>query len=882
MANFLDKIRDAEFSRRQFLKGAAAATAAVTGLGMGAYADENTLAETAAPVEHSPIVNPEEGGKWVSAACWHNCGGQCMNKVMVKDGVVVRQKTDDTHPDSYEYPQQRACAKGRAQQKQCFGADRIKYPMKRKHWEPLTGGDRELRGQDEWERITWDEAYKYVADEYRNIIEKYGSSAILVPGWLSMGEVPVLNYLGGHVSTWDSCSYGSYVQDCGMYGMSGGDDSGNDRMDMTNAEYVVLVGANPAWTGLGTPALALSHAVSNGTKLVVVGPSCNATAKAMDAKWIPCRPGTDTALMLGIAYEMIRQDVVDYDFLNKYTLGFDADHMPEDVELKENYKDYLMGEYDGIVKDAAWASAITGVSEEDIAYLATVLGKDNKTWFIHGYAPARINGGENFPQGFMTVGLMGGHVGKPGHAVSAASEGGSFNTGASLVNSGSTGVSTPDNPIDDEIAAPDVWDAVLSGHYTHVGDGWIGYRDGGERDIDIHMVDFEFEGNFLQTGPNMTKGIEAIRKMDCVIARGMYLTTGCRYADIILPITTRWEREGGFSKSQREWLNVYSRVTEPLYEAKSDQEIDKGLMEALGYDPAELYQISEKAQFFNQILGCTVINEAGDGYEPLVTVTQEDIDEWGVAEELTAAGMEPMPQEGRISVNDFIAQGGYQVPRAEGDNYGHIGYAEFVADPEANPLPSASGKFEICCQAKVDTFNMLRINAGKEIKPYANYFVPETGYEHTFKDNDISGEKGEYPYIVYNPHYIGRSHSVFDNNVWLRDTFSDPVFISRADAAEKGIETGDTVLIYNQYGKIVRRASVVSSMIPGVIGIPHGSNVNMDEANQIDRGGADNILIGTPSNGFAVSGYNNNNCNFEKYTGEALAERRDIPVAMAE
>ena len=54
-------------------------------------------------------------GTWVTAACWHNCGGRCLNKALVKDGVVIRQKTDDTHEDSPDYPQQRACVRGRAQ-----------------------------------------------------------------------------------------------------------------------------------------------------------------------------------------------------------------------------------------------------------------------------------------------------------------------------------------------------------------------------------------------------------------------------------------------------------------------------------------------------------------------------------------------------------------------------------------------------------------------------------------------------------------------------------------------------------------------------------------------------------------------------------------------
>ena len=122
MAKLMNELLNAKINRRQFLKGSTAATAAVAALGMGLSVNETALAETA----HAPIVDHDAGGQWISAACWHNCGGQCMNKVLIKDGGVVRQKTDDTHPDSPDYPQQRGCVRGKAQQQQCFGPDRIK------------------------------------------------------------------------------------------------------------------------------------------------------------------------------------------------------------------------------------------------------------------------------------------------------------------------------------------------------------------------------------------------------------------------------------------------------------------------------------------------------------------------------------------------------------------------------------------------------------------------------------------------------------------------------------------------------------------------------------------------------------------------------------
>ncbi|NHX34121.1 dimethyl sulfoxide reductase subunit A, partial [Escherichia coli] len=79
--------------------------------------------------------------------------------------------------------------------------------------------------------------------------------------------------------------------------------------------------------------------------------------------------------------------------------------------------------------------------------------------------------------------------------------------------------------------------------------------------------------------------------------------------------------------------------------------------------------------------------------EPLITITQADIDEWQVTGK---------PQQGRTTLNEFLTVGKYQVKRTSGDNYGYIAYEDFIRDPQANPRPTPSGKFEIYCQTLVE------------------------------------------------------------------------------------------------------------------------------------------------------------------------------------
>lgn len=124
-------IKETILSRRSFLKWSSA---------LGGAAVVASGVDTRLNVLEAAQATAESTDAWIPAACWHNCGGRCLIKAHVVDGVVTRVKTDDTHPDSADYPQQRGCPRGRSQRLQVFGPDRLKYPMKRKNWEP--GGGR--------------------------------------------------------------------------------------------------------------------------------------------------------------------------------------------------------------------------------------------------------------------------------------------------------------------------------------------------------------------------------------------------------------------------------------------------------------------------------------------------------------------------------------------------------------------------------------------------------------------------------------------------------------------------------------------------------------------------------------------------------------------
>ncbi|WP_019850301.1 molybdopterin-dependent oxidoreductase [Desulfitobacterium sp. PCE1] len=871
MVNLFKKITEKQISRRTFLAATAAGTASLALAGCG-----TALAPVGAEYD-AAAINGE--GEWIPAACWFNCGYKCYNAALVVDNVVVRQKTDDTEPDSFSKPQLRGCLRGRAQQQQAFGADRLKYPMKRKHWEPLTGGDKSLRGKDEWVRISWDEALDYVAAELKHVKEKYGNSSILMPTWGSnmCDFYNTISAFGGYADVDDTSSVGTYKYGGGMVGIhNGGYGDANDRLDLLNCDTIVLYGCNPAWASAGLPSHNLIHAKEAGAKFIYVGPSYNESANLTDAKWIRVRPGTDTAFLLSVAYVMITEDdpltnpLLDWDFLNRCTVGFDANHMPADAKLDENFKDYVLGKYDNHPKTPEWASEISGTPVEDIIWFAQEMHKDKKVSILHASAPARCNNADDFPQLLMTIAAMGGHYGKPGHSCGSGQYYCSTNGGPNLIRMGASGAPVIPNSCKEVITAPELWDAVLNGKYNRTGTTWEDFSSlwdptyMGERDIDIRVIIHSWR-NTLQTTQGVGKGIEAHRKVDFVFSCAYSLNISAQYSDIVLPIVTQWEKQSTYTyltSYNRDMQFFPSRVMEPLFEAKSDQWIAVELGKRLGIDVNQAYPLSEEQQYFNCIAGTTVINKEGTDYETLVTITAEDLAWW----EQKYGKVDGKPQQGHIGLRELMEKGIYKVERHEGDNYGAITYEAFVKDPEKNPLTTNSGKFEIYCQTKADIINRM---GRSTLKPYPSYVQPLNGYEQSFKDWDKK-IKGDYPYQVTNPHYLRRAHTGFDYLPWLREAMPNPVFISAVDAEEKGIKDGDTVLLTNPHGKVLRQASVSQRLMPGYIELPHGTWLELDEKTGIDKSGSDNYLCHPQTSGQGVSGYNTTLANLEKYEGEPL------------
>lgn len=786
-------------------------------------------------------------GQWVTAACWHNCGGRCLNKVLVVDGVVVRQKTDDTHVDSPDFPQQRGCPRGRSQRQQVFGVDRLKYPMKRKNWEP-GGGNKELRGKDQWVRISWDEALAIVASEAKRIKEKYGNSAIFIPSGFEMQRV--LSLYGGYAERWGQVSWGAwpgvYPFITGMKTPQGGDTEGNDRFRLRKSKLIILWGANPAVSSNGNPAYNYLQAKKAGAKFIVVDPLYTDSARVLADQWIPCRPCTDTAMILGMIYHVVINNLHDQLFLDTYCVGFDAGHMPAGADPKENFKDYILGTYDGQPKHPEWASEICGVDPAVIRNFAEEYASSKPAAIITGGAPARINNGEHLPHAMLTLGFVTGNHGIPGSGVSPCMHNKATYAGPDLVRPGFNGIESIANPLCHiKINNGEMWDAVMTGQYI-AGKGEI-------RDINIQMI-CHGSASCLNQRSGTTRGIEAHRQVEFVVAQNYVLNTDAQYADIVLPVVTQWETEGGgFAPgSNTEIVIFYSKVIEPLYEAKPDIWIAREIGKRLGLDSDKIDPIPPKQAVFNQIAGAQVIKPDGSGYEKLITITEED---------LSGLGVQGTPQTGRIPYKEFVEKGIYQVPRSPGDNLEYTTFTAYIEDPEKNKLQTVSGKFQIHSQ---ELSNYIKAFGWTTKSPIPVYEPTREGYEEGLKDG--------YTHQLVTIHYQRRSHSVFDNVPWLREMFPQEFWINADDAGKQGIKNGDIVKIIGRKGAFFRPAYVTERIMPGVVAVGEGAWVEIDEKSGLDKAGSANILYGPVATGQGHTGYNSCNVKIEKYHGELLPD----------
>ncbi len=506
---------------------------------------------------------PDDEVRVVRATSSFDCGGRCPLRLHVKGNVIVRVEGDDAE----EPAQLRTCLRCRAYRQHIHHPERLMYPQKR------IGA----KGEGKFARITWDEALDRLAGELRRVRDSYGNGAILLMtggGYLAAlhrggnAAQRLLNQFGGCVTHYGNISSeGAVWASLTQYGSVM---VGHSREDMLNSKLILLWGWDPARMISGTNSMYhLIRARENGARVIAIDPRYHDTAATAAHEWIPIRPGTDTAVMVAMAYVMIQENLHDPVFLDRYTVGFDQ------------FKAYVTGKEDGTAKTPAWAAQISGVPAERIARLAREYASTRPAALMDCQGPARSAMGEQYNRCAATLCAMTGNVGRPG-----GSAGGGL-MGIPIAHMfRNPGIPAGKNPF--ELQGPkvkgtlDIRERVIKRiHINTLFDAILQGQKGGYP-TDIRMA-WSMCNNYLNQTGNSNKAARALQKLEFFAVQELFMTAQARYADLLLPVTSAAER----SDLMRPWPSgpyfmFSNRALEPLGECKSDLDITAELAERLG------------------------------------------------------------------------------------------------------------------------------------------------------------------------------------------------------------------------------------------------------------------------------------------------------------
>lgn len=810
-------------SRRGFLKGATAGAAALGAGGLVSLARP----QDARAFAYEPYPRDDDL-QTVVTSCAHNCGSRHMLVAHKKGDVIVRLSTDDGRyqadghfgKDTFAEPQLRACLRGRSYRQRIYSAERLLHPM----------GRVGKRGEGKFKRISWDEALDYIAKKMVEIRDTHGPTALLDQSYAgaSYGVLHksdqiegllgrFLGMFGCRTSSWSVPSYqGTTTSSRWTFGTI---EDGNEDDAFAHSKLMIMWGWNPAYTFHGGNTFYYMRlAKQRGCRFVLVDPQYTDSAAAYDAWWIPIRPNTDAAMMAGMAHYIFVNELQDQDFIDRFVQGMDAGTMPAwaatSANGRENFKDYILGTYDGQPKTPEWAEGICGVSAADIRKLAHMFATTKPAALKASWAPGRNAYGEQYNRMAAALQAMTGNIGVLGG--SAEGVGKAWHAEA---------VAYPY----DQYA--NTWFAsIKSDRWAHC---VLNYPNLKREELGLWPREDNLDGvipnikgifwhgsDWLNQLTNINKELEAIRKLELVVCMDSTITPSGLWADVLLPVATHFERHDVALPWYKGHYYIHRpKVIDPLGESRSDFQIFTELAWRIGGETfGKAYNPKASRDYFDNP---DAVDEAylRDWWNNKVRPHQHVSMDW----------------------EEFKRRGVYKFKLEQP----HVAFREQIE--QGKPFETPSGRIEILSSQLAGISDWTRTMYGYHIPSIPKWIEPWESLN--------SPKTSKYPFHLISPHPRWRTHSIFNNCSWLRETYEQEVTLNASDARRLGIKTGDVVEVWNDRGKVVVPAYVTERLMPGVAVIYEGSWMDLDE-NGIDRSGNPDFLTldePSPAGSFAYN-----------------------------
>lgn len=486
----------------------------------------------------------------------------CGMDVYIKDDKIIKVEGTKDH----KLNKGLLCTKGLASKEYVYSERRIKTPLRRV-------GE---RGEGKFESITWDEAYKEIANRLKSTKEKHGPEAV---SFYSGCEKWYRTFLRRLAYSFGSPNYGSESSTCATSakmawlstaGMLG-------RHDIKNAKTYLGFSLNQYYSRY-INALDVEAAKERGMKIIVVDPRVTPTTNKVADIHLQIKPGTDGALALGMANMLIQNGWIDKEYIDNYVHGFE--------EFQEYVKQF----------DIKTVERITGVNGQKLIQAVKLMAENLPVSIHESVAPIvhHINGMQNY-RAMIALSALTGCYDKLGgnipRKITFAYQ--------------TAGFDTMESEFIQSVKPQNVPPAVGSERFP-LWEELVGEMQA----VDLARQVLEEEpypvkalvafGMNYRMFQDDEKFIEAFKKLDFYVDVDLFMTDSAKYADIVLPACTTFERDE--FKIYRGGYAIYTQpVIEPLYQSKSDVQIISELANALelddellrsGYDKCIEYIIS--------------------------------------------------------------------------------------------------------------------------------------------------------------------------------------------------------------------------------------------------------------------------------------------------
>jgi anaerobic selenocysteine-containing dehydrogenase len=487
----------------------------------------------------------------VHTVCSHDCPDSCGVLVTVDSltGRATKIQGDPAHPVTRGF----LCGKVAKYLERVYSPDRLLYPMRRRGGVPkqsLPQG----REHEAFERISWDEALDTIAERLQAISDTHGPESILpysyagTIGQLGFGSMDrrFFHRLGASQLDRTICASAGGAALTAVYGIK----LGTDTEDFRHARLIIAWGANIHGNNIHLWPF-IEEARRNGARLIVIDPYSTRTARLAD--WhIAIRPGTDTALALGMMHVILRDGLQDADYIARYTHGFDA--------LRDRVAEYTPE------RVADW----TGIAAEDIVRLARDYAAARPAAIRLNYGIQRSENGGTAARAVAMLPCLTGAWRHRGGGVQLSTSGAfPFNSAA--------------------LQMPELMQASplgRSARMVNMSELGQALTELGSNPADgprVHAL-FVYNSNPAAIAPNQNAVLRGMARDDLfTVVHEQFFTDTADYADILLPATSFLEHTDVQGAYGHHYVQLSQQAIAPLGEARCNAVMFSQIAQRMGF-----------------------------------------------------------------------------------------------------------------------------------------------------------------------------------------------------------------------------------------------------------------------------------------------------------